>query len=347
MVQLSTCADAVPWIRHLDGGSTDEFEWEGTVRTFFKLIVALAVLASAGYAAAMMRPKVTRAELGITGDETQRCEAPKLQIYPKTAYQRRVAANDYLAFAVASLNAYADGAPRGVTLDKHSPEWKQVGTWDKGGLAFRVYHREEADRLTVMTVMRGTELLDYSDWAANLSWLLSWAPIQTEYDEARLVYQATRKQAYEAAKGRKVSFILTGHSLGGGLARHLAAAYPCSAAAVFNSSIVDQRFRLAEPYDSMVVHTFEDLDQLTRLQRLFFIDKETETYRHYRQDAVNDRVEFQHSITGLTVGMARQVLRCQEKRAECPVPATDARARSLYCQSWGKNSALCAAPPSG
>jgi hypothetical protein len=56
---------------------------------------------------------------------------------------------------------------------------------------------------------------------------------------------------------------------------------------------------------------------------------------------VKDKAEFQHSIIGLSVGMARQVLRCQEKRAECPVPATDTRARQLYCQSWGKGTPLC------
>lgn len=317
------------------------------MRTLLKVVVAIAVLIGIGYVAALARPKVARAALAIAGDEAQRCEAPKLQLYPKGNYQRRVAANDYLAYAVASLNAYSDGEPKGFSLEKHSPEWRKVGTWDRNGLGFRVYHREDADRLAVLTVMRGTDFLDASDWLANFSWFLAWAPIETKYDEARLVFQATRKQAYEAAKGRKVSFIITGHSLGGGLARHLASAYPCASAAVFNSSIVDNRFRLAEPYDPLVVHTFEDHDELTRLQRLFFVDKETETYRHYRQDAVNDKQEFQHSITGLAVGMARQVLRCQEKRAECPVPPTDNRARNLYCQSWGKGTPLCKAAPAG
>ncbi len=314
------------------------------MRTVLKLIVAIAVLSGAGYAAAQLRPKVPRAALAIAADETQRCETPKLQIYPQGKYQRRVAANDYLGYAVASLNAYADGEPKGFSLEKHSPEWRKVGTWDNNGLGFRVYHRDDPGRLTVLTVMRGTDGLDWADWMANFSWAFAWAPVETKYDEARLVFQATRKQAYDAANGRKVSFIIAGHSLGGGLARHLASAYPCASAVVFNSSVVENRFRLAEPYDPLIVHTFEDLDELTRLQRLFFVDKETETYKHYRQDAVNDRKEFQHSMTGLAVGMARQVLRCQEKRAECPVPATDLRARNLYCNSWGKGSALCKTP---
>lgn len=314
------------------------------MRTLVKLLVAVVVLFGAGYVAAEMRPKVARASLAIASDEAQRCEAPKLQIYPKNQYQRRVAANDYLAYAVASLNAYPDGEPKGFSLDKHSPEWKRVGTWDNNDLGFRVYHRDEPGRLTVLTVMRGTNGLEWADWAANLSWLLAWAPFETKYDEARLVFQATRKQAYESANGRKVSFIIAGHSLGGGLARHLAAAYPCAAAAVFNSSIVENRYRLAEPYDPLIVHTFEDLDQLTRLQRLFFVDKETDTYKHYRQDAVSNRQEFQHSMTGLAVGMARQVLACQERRAECPVPPTDVRARNLYCNSWGKGTPLCKVP---
>jgi hypothetical protein len=119
-------------------------------------------------------------------------------------------------------------------------------------------------------------------------------------------------------------------------------AYPYVGAAVFNSSIVDYRFRLAEAYDTaFVAHTFEDRDELTSLNRLLFVDRETETYKPYKQDAVADRVEFQQTMTGLAVGMARQVLRCQEKRAECPVPATDTRARQLYCGSWGKGKPLC------
>ena len=314
------------------------------MRRLLKVVGVLAALFGLAIAATYLRPKVARASLGISADETQRCEAPKLPVYPKGSYQRRVAANDYLSFAVASLNVYKDGTPKGLSLDKHSPEWRQVGVWDNAGLAFRVYHRDDPDRLTVLTVLRGTENLDAADWLANFSWLIAWLPVDTQYDEARLVYQATRKQAYEAAKGRKVSFITAGHSLGGGIAKHLALAYPCGAAAVFNSSIVENRFRLAEPYDNaLMVHTFEDLDELTRMQRLFFLQRETETYRHYRQDAVNDRKEFQHSITGLAVGMARQVLRCQEKRAECPVAATDTRARRLYCQSWGVNTPLCKA----
>lgn len=314
------------------------------MRTVFKFFAVVAALFGVATAATHLRPKVARASLGITADETQRCEAPKLPLYARGSYQRRVAANDYLAYAVASLNAYNNGAPKGLSLDKHSPEWRQVGTWDKGGLAFRVYHRDDADRLSVLTVMRGTETMDVSDWLANFSWLTAWLPVETQYDEARLVFQATRKQAYEAAKGRKVSFIMAGHSLGGGIARHIALSYPCVSAAVFNSSIVENRFRLAEPYDqAMVVHVFEDGDELTGFQRYFFSDRETANYKPYKQDAVRDRVEFQHSMTGLAVGMARQVLRCQEKRIECPVPATDTRARRLYCQSWGANAPLCKA----
>ncbi len=312
------------------------------MRALFKIVAVLVTTVLVGVVLTHLRPKVARSTLAIAADETQRCEAPKLPNYPKPTYQRRVAANDYLPYAVASLNVYSEGAPKGLTLDKHSPEWRQVGTWDRAGLAFRVYHRDDPGRLTVLTALRGTETLDVSDWVANASWLLAWLPIETEYDEARLVFQATRKQAYEAAKGRKVGFITTGHSLGGGIARHIALAYPCVTAAVFNSSIVDNRFRLAEPYDTtFVAHTFEDRDELTSIQRLFFADRDTESYKAYKQDAVNDRVEFQHTMTGLAVGMARQVLQCQEKRAECPVPATDTRARQLYCQSWGKGTPMC------
>ncbi len=308
-----------------------------------KFLLGLVVLSVAVIAATLLRTKVTRADLGIVAGELAKCEAPRLPTYPRPGYDRRVAANDYLAFAVAAMNVYSDGSPKGFSLEKHSPEWKRTAQVDpKGGLAIDVYERDEEGQLRSLVVFRGTESLDGSDWAANLSWALAWLPIETQYERARAEFMRLRKAALAKAGSKRVGFIAAGHSLGGGLAQHVAYAFPCTAAVVFNSSFVTNQFRLGEAFDkAQIIHVFEDLDELTRFRRLLFIDRESETYKHYRQDAINDRVEFQHSMTGLAVGMARQVLRCQEKRADCPVPASEQRARQLYCASWGKGTALC------
>lgn len=311
----------------------------------WKAIGSIVVLVGLLAGATLLRPKVTRAAIGIAADEVTRCEAPKLPVYVRPGYDRRVAANDYLEYAVAVLNVYPDGEPKGFALAKHSPEWRRVERVDaKGGLAIDVYHRDEPGVLRVLTVFRGTDSLDAADWAANFSWAIGWLPITTQYDGARLEAARIRKAAYAAANGRKVSFIASGHSLGGGLAQHVAAAFPCTGAVVFNSSFVTNVYRLARPFtDSLTIHVFEDLDEMTRLRRLLFVDRESATYKHYRQDAVNDRKEFQHTMQGLAIGMARQVLRCQEKRAECPVPATSTRPKQLYCSSWGVKTVLCTA----
>ncbi|HRD76342.1 MAG TPA: hypothetical protein PK264_10425 [Hyphomicrobiaceae bacterium] len=308
-----------------------------------KLALGLIALVALLYGVALLRPKLTMAELGIDAADAARCEAPQLPVYVRPGYDRRVAANDYLPYAIAALNVYPDGRPKGFTLDKHSPEWRKIDTrTPSSSLAMDVYHRDTPARLEVLVAFRGTQSLDASDWLANMSWALAWAPIATRYDEARAEFREVRKAAFKTAGTKKVAFIAAGHSLGGGLAQHIAYAYPCVSAAIFNSSFVTNQFRLAEPNTkAQIIHVFEDLDELTRLRRLLFIDKESETYKHYRQDAVNDRVEFQHSMVGLGVGMARQVLRCQEKRAECPVPASETRVRSLYCSSWGKGGPLC------
>lgn len=308
-----------------------------------KLLVVMALLIAVLTAITLLRPKVTRAEIGVGAEEEKQCEAPTLKVYVRPGYDRRIAADDYLEFAVAALNVYPDGTPKGFSLDKHSPEWRRVErVAPTSGLALDVYHRDETTTLRVLTVFRGTDTLDGADWAADFSWFYGWLPITTEYDNARAQMARIRKAAFAAAKGRKVSFITSGHSLGGGLAQHVASAFPCTSAVVFNSSFVTNQYRLAQPFKaSMTIHVFEDLDQLTKLRRLLFVDKETDTYKHYVQDAVSDRVEFQHTMQGLAVGMARQVLRCQEKKADCPVPATSLRPRQLYCASWGKGTPLC------
>lgn len=309
-------------------------------------LIFVILVAMAATVITFVRPKIARASLGIAAGEEKRCVAPTLPTYERPGYDRRTAANDYLGYAVAALNVYPDGSPKGFLLEKHSPEWRKVASNDASAkLGLDAYHKTDADRLTVLTVFRGTNNLDSADWLANLSWAVAWTPLATRYDAAREAFREVRAKAFAAAGGRKVSFIASGHSLGGGIAQHIAYSFPCTAAVVFNSSFVTNQYRLSEPYGSaMVVHVFEDLDELTRLRRLLFVDKETETYKHYRQDAVGDRIEFQHTMTGLAVGMARQVLRCQEKRTECTVPAADRRARNIYCGSgFGQGKPICKA----
>ncbi|MEL6372414.1 MAG: hypothetical protein AAFR04_00420 [Pseudomonadota bacterium] len=309
---------------------------------------AIALVLVAAVAVTLLRPQITRADLAIKPASERQCVRTALPTYKRKLgeYNRRVAANDYMPYAIATLNVYREGQ-RGrfktFTLAAHSPRWKKVrSVKDRDGLGLDIYHAQTADQLTQLAVFRGTETLDSADWLANLSWLTAWLPIETQYDIARRIYKRERRKAYQAAGDRKVSFITAGHSLGGGLAQHVAYAFPCVSAAVFNASFVTNKFRLAEPYsDAPIVHIFEDNDELTRLRRLIFADKETRTYKHYRQNAVRNDRDFQHSMTQLVAGMARQVIRCQTKRDDCRVPADDLRTRQAFCGSIGAKRPIC------
>jgi hypothetical protein len=313
-------------------------------RTIGGLVLVAALVGGGMAAASRLKAKITRAELGITAADASRCEMPALPVYARQnkGYDRRVAAADYLPYATATLNVYPDGKPKGFTLDKHSPEWSKQSTGKAANLTYDVYHRSAPARLDVLVVYRGTDALDSADWIANFAWLWSGLPVNTRYDDARTAFKDVRTKAFAAASGRKVTFTTAGHSLGGGIAQHVARAFPCTSATVFNSSFVTLDYRLAEPHPALVVHTFEDMDELTRLRRLLFVDAETDTYKHYKQDAVGDRVEFQHTMTGLAVGMARQVLRCVELKQDCKATDPDGRVKRLYCGSgFGSGKPVC------
>lgn len=306
--------------------------------------LALAAAALSAFVLGIPRPRITRAELGAAAPERDRtCVTQPLKVYDRPEADRPVSANEYLPFLLASLNAYDMGEPMGLTLSRHSPEWRRIRTVERPtGLRFDVYHRDEPERLTVMVAYSGSETYDLGDWHANLAWFTAWLPVRNQYDDARDAFRDVRAEGYRAAGRRKVSFLVTGHSLGGGIAQHIAYAYPCVSAPIFNASFVVLKYRLAEPFEAVpIVHIHEDLEPITRLRRLLFVDRETAYYRHFRVRAV-DMGEFTHSITGLAVGVARNVVRCQAE-GSCMVPIDDRRAFDAYCPTYGGRDPLCAA----
>lgn len=307
-----------------------------------RLVLAAVAASVVSLLLGVPRPRISRAELGIAeGEPGRTCLTAPLKVYDKPESDRPVSANEYLPFVLASLNAYDMGEPMGLTLARHSPEWRRLATIERPtGLRFDVYHRDEADRLAVMVAYSGSETYDLGDWHANLAWFTAWLPVRNQYDDAREAFRMVRDEAYAAARGRKVSFYATGHSLGGGIAQHVAYAFPCVSAPIFNASFVVLKYRLAQPFTGVpIVHIHEDLEPITRLRRLLFVDRETAFYRHFRVRAV-DMAEFTHSITGLAVGIARNVVRCQAGHG-CMVSLTDRRAFDTYCPTFGARDPLC------
>ena len=307
------------------------------------LAMSAACIALACLIFGVPRPRITRAELGIVADEAGRlCRTQPLKVYDRPDADRPISANDYLPFVIASLNAYDMGEPMGFTLARHSPEWQRMRTVNRpSGLRFDVYHRRTSGSLSVLVAYSGSEAYDLGDWHANLAWFTAWLPIPNQYDDARDSFRDIRAEAYAVAGGDIVSFYATGHSLGGGIAQHIAYAFPCVSAPIFNASFVVLKYRLDEPFTGVpIVHIHEDFEPITRLRRLLFVDRETEFYRHFRVKAVDMR-EFTHSITGLAVGIARNVVQCQAA-ATCMVEASDRRAIDTYCPTFGIHDHACA-----
>lgn len=286
---------------------------------------------------------VTRADLGIApADPGSACRRATLPFY--RPYDQEVAANDHLVYALASLGAYRDPDVTRFVVTAYESGWERLKQPLTDDLVFDVYlKRGEVSR--VIMAFRGTELSSVGDWLANLSWLTGPLGVPTRYDAARREFARLRREVASVVGDVPVTFVATGHSLGGGLAQHVAAGFPCVSAVVFDTSRVTNRYVFAEPYDdNVVVHLHDRWDELTWVQRLFSTEADGPTYRWYPLDLV-PRGRLRHEILRFAVGMARMATNCQLLRPDgdrrCRIPGSDARARELYCPTHGHRDKVC------
>lgn len=295
---------------------------------------------------------VYRSDYGVTAQDIEHCVRTDVLSGPKRypppgMYDSEEISNTYLLYGVASLNAYSYKAPNGdfyetegeyskFTVSAYDNTWeKQPRITKPGGLALDYYFNDQdAEVLKILIAFRGTELTSFSDWYSNLSWLTQLMPFKNQYDYAREAVVEIRTKAKTLQGTKKLTVVTTGHSLGGGIAEHIAYAFPCTSAVVFDSSFVANRFRLAEPFvDTQIVHIFDKNDELTFLRRLFFSDTESPTYMRYGINPVAQGT-LQHSSERLIVGMAGTVAMCQARGGNPPgCPNSDVRARRFYCAS--------------
>jgi pimeloyl-ACP methyl ester carboxylesterase len=111
-----------------------------------------------------------------------------------------------------------------------SPELKQEA--DEVDLQLEVWEKQSSPAI-IAVVFRGTEAERWGDWRANFRWFLRFIPwfrdqymVVSEKVGAAVLDKIRREIERGNAKYREVKIVSTGHSLGGGLAQHLAYSFP-------------------------------------------------------------------------------------------------------------------------
>lgn len=319
------------------------------MRTAIKLICVPALFISSSWALSMVRlnASVDRLSLNLSNQkadwhENDKCapaippfqsvesryadpETGKL-IGDKKGMISEVTAARHTLYALASYMAYSPEDMAPDILTESFPgvtkvDYVEIGLPDKlpGDLRLDVY-KLPGKQATLLIAFRGTN--DFKDWYSNSYWITGWLPFENAYVSARAAFKRIRTWAQEIYGEAVVSYVTTGHSLGGGLAQHVAAGFPCVSAVTFNSSPVTARFVYAVPFDgSRVIGIREKDDELTRFANLIFgVPRDSDIYRDQPLQLVsakekcekkrNDCPEMQHSMLELSVSMARMVAEC-------------------------------------
>ena len=264
-------------------------------------------------------------------------------------YNRERVANAYGLFAAASYDAYEplkDEKTRSFAIGdnsnllkplgdrKGSTGWRIVkkGANQSNGLSFDVYYRHEANRLIVLVAYRGTDGWLNVDLIANLSWFTQWFNPYDQYADARAQFRDVVSNAVAEAKGKPIAFITTGHSLGGGLAQHIAHLFPCVSTVVFNPSFVTNAALYGNTKPIVTVRVYEDKDVFSRLAP--GINNTAKEADYKLNGALGSGINAQHSMEQLAAAMMRTALDCM-KRTSCELRREGVReAYTLYCRRY-------------
>ncbi|SDO94640.1 hypothetical protein SAMN05428967_0642 [Phyllobacterium sp. YR620] len=233
-------------------------------------LVALVALANAFFASWVT---INRDDLAIAVSQSGSCVRPAIPSFWRNYrgypdYDNELISDYFGIYAAYASNVYAPSNRDRFNLKAEIFGWAPQGgpIIRPGGFYAELFYKRSPVRLSVMLVIRG------KDSAFNLPDLISENTLFTQminpWDQYRTVrkeFSRIRREAQSGSAGLPVEYIVVGHGLGGGLARHLAAAFPCTAAITFDSTFVSNNRRLAEPYDGQVVDLFADNDLRSRL----------------------------------------------------------------------------------
>lgn len=230
-----------------------------------RVLIALAVFLGLVVISQLFAYKsISRESLRIAISEEERTACRKWAIsIQQPKFDRERGSYDYLKYAVAAADVYdrsVKGAENGVNFKSYQDGWDKAERHRKEfkdgffptGLVADYYFKDEPDHLLVLIAFRGTAVA--RDWLSNASWFLRWVPfLPDHYDDARDAFSQIRKEAIAKANGRPISFVTTGHSLGGGVALHVAYGFPCVSSVVFNGSPVINKHFYKESFDDINV----------------------------------------------------------------------------------------------
>ncbi len=175
------------------------------------LFILISIFILASCSKEIVKEEITQKEKSIPTEYI--CDSDKDYIKIKQYNEEHLSmAKEAAIYAMFANNAYKPTSRPHFNLPK---EWKKVSVFNKGisGLYYEVYERSENNLLTeVVIAFRGTE--NKWDWmTGNI--------FGGQYN----VVDKHLPSALEKYKDKSISIVVTGHSLGGGLALHASMAF--------------------------------------------------------------------------------------------------------------------------
>lgn len=213
-----------------------------------------------------------------------------------------------------------------------------------GGLSFDTYVRSEATgSVTIMVAYRGSEP-SLGDIVSDLSWVTKWLNPWDQYKRARQEFEAVVRTAVTKFPNKKIVFVTTGHSLGGGLAVHISYNFPCVSAVVFDASFVENVPPNPDFIPEKIIYVYEKKEPFSQIRSLVRGREENDSkIAVYRLKTVSDSscnwfnsARCYHNMEELAAGSLRMAVDCV-KRRDCEFQKKNVNvevAKVLYCKRY-------------